>query len=152
MKEVTAKTTVYNLDGSAQYTHSDNVTAAPSAATDVGAVAFPDGLSPVHFVKLELRDGKGRLLSDNFYWRAAPDDQDNFRALNSLPTVALDIQAKRNDSGGQCRLEVVMRNPSKAIALMSHICSCARPAPVSACCRCSIATTTCRCCPVRARR
>ena len=118
---MTAKTTVYNLDGSTQYTHSDTVTAAPSAATDLGAIAFPDGLSAVHFVKLELRDSKGRLLSDNFYWRAAPGDEDNFPALNTLPTVALDIQATRHDTGGQCRLDVVLRNPSKSIALMSHL-------------------------------
>jgi hypothetical protein len=121
LKGVTAKTTVYNLDGSTQYTHSDTVTAAPSAATDPGAIAFPDGLSAVHFLKLELRDSKGRLLSDNFYWRAAPGDEDNFQALNTLPTVALDIQATRHDTGGQCRLDVVLRNPSKSIALMSHL-------------------------------
>ena len=118
---VTAKTSVYNLDGSSQYTHTDTVTAAPSAATDIGAIGFPSGLSAVHFIKLELHDGKGRLLSDNFYWRAAPDDEDNFQALNTLPTVALDIQATRRDMGGKCLLDVVLRNPSQSIALMSHL-------------------------------
>jgi hypothetical protein len=121
LKGVTARTAVYNLDGSSQYTRNDSVTAAPSAATDVGAIASPDGLPAVHFIKLELRDGKGGLLSDNFYWRAAPGDEDNFQALNSLPTVALDIHATRHDGGGQCRLEVSVRNPSKTIALMSHL-------------------------------
>jgi len=89
--------------------------------TDLGAIAFPDGSSAIHFVKLELRDGKGRLLSDNFYWRAAPGDEDNFQALNALPTVALDIQATRHDTGGKCIMDVVLRNPSKSIALMSHL-------------------------------
>jgi hypothetical protein len=121
LEGMTAKTTVYNLDGSLQYSHSDTVNAAPSAATDLGALGFPSRLSPVHFIKLELLDGKGRLLSDNFYWRAAPDDEDNFQALNTLPTVVLDIQATRHDSGGTCRLEVVLRNPSRSIALMSHL-------------------------------
>jgi hypothetical protein len=97
------------------------VTAGPSAAADIGAVAFPNALSAVHFIKLELRDGKGRLLSDNFYWRAAPGDEDNFQALNTLPTVALDIQATRRDTSGKCLLEVVLRNPSQTIALMSHL-------------------------------
>jgi hypothetical protein len=78
-------------------------------------------VSAVHFIKLELRDGKGRLLSDNFYWRAVPGDEDNFQALNTLPTVALDIQATRHDIGGKCLLEVVLRNPSQSIALMSHL-------------------------------
>jgi hypothetical protein len=121
LRGATARTTVYNLDGSTQYTHSDAVTAAPSAATDIGAIAFPNGLSAVHFVKLDLRDGKGRLLSDNLYWRAAIGDEDNFQALNTLPTVALDIQATRHDTGGKCIMDVVLRNPSKSIALMSHL-------------------------------
>jgi hypothetical protein len=122
LQAVTAKTTVYDLDGSTQYTHSDTVTATPSAATDVGAIAFPSPLSVVHFIKLELRDGKGRLLSDNFYWRGAPDsNEDNFCALNALPMVALDIQATRRDAGGKCFLEAVLRNPSQTIALMSHL-------------------------------
>jgi len=121
LKGLTAKTTVYNLDGSVQYTHGDTATATPSAATDVGAIGFPSTLSAVHFIKLELRDGKGGLLSDNFYWRAAPGDEDNSQALNTLPTVALDIQATRRDTGGKCLLEVVLRNPSHGIALMSHL-------------------------------
>jgi hypothetical protein len=121
LRRVTARTTVYNLDGSLQYTHSDAATAAPSAATDLGAIAFSNGLSAVHFVKLDLLDGKGRLLSDNFYWRAATGDEDNFQALNALPTVALDIQATRHDTGGKCIMDVVLRNPSQTIALMSHL-------------------------------
>ncbi len=121
LRGVTARTTVYNLDGSLQYTHSDAATAAPSAATDLGAIAFSNGLSAVHFVKLDLLDGKGRLLSDNFYWRAATGDEDNFQALNALPTVALDIQATRHDTGGKCIMDVVLRNPSQTIALMSHL-------------------------------
>jgi hypothetical protein len=121
LKGLTAKTTVLNLDGSPQYTHTDTVTAAPSAATDLGVIAFPSRLSPVHFIKLELRDGEGRLLSDNFYWRGAPDDEDNFQALNTLPTVTLDIQATRHDTGGLCLLDVVVHNPSQSVALMSHL-------------------------------
>jgi len=121
LKGMTAKTTVYSLDGRPQYTHTDTAAASPSAATDLGAIAFPNGLSAVHFIKLDLTDGKGRVLSDNFYWRAAPDDEDNFQALNTLPTVSLDIQATRHDTGGTCLLDVVVHNPSQSVALMSHL-------------------------------
>ena len=30
----------------------------------------PTDLTPVHFIKLELNDENGQLLSDNFYWRS----------------------------------------------------------------------------------
>lgn len=117
----TARTTVLNSDGSLKYTHTAPVTAAPSAATDTGAVAFPDGLSAVHFVKVALRDAQGRLLSDNFYWRADPSHQDDFTALNALPTVGLDAQVTRHDAGGQVMLTVTLRNPTHTPALMAHL-------------------------------
>jgi len=114
-------TGVYNLDGSRQYSHTDTISASPSAATDAGTIAFPAQLSPVHFVKLELRDAQDRLLSENFYWRGQPGDEDNFTALNKLPAVVLDIQAKRHAGEGKCRLDVRVKNPSQAIALMAHL-------------------------------
>ncbi len=121
LREVTAKAAVYNLDGSLQHAQTNTVTAAPSAATDAGPLAFPSGLSPVHFVKLELRDARNRLLSDNFYWRATPDREDDFQALNTLPMVALDIQARRRETGGKCLLDVSLRNPTGFVALMAHL-------------------------------
>ena len=117
---VKVTTTVYNLDGSRQYHHTATITAGPSAATDAGTIAFPGNLSAVHFVKLELLDAQTRLLSENFYWRALPDDEDNFTALNKLPTVALDIGANRHDAGGKCRLDVRVKNPTRDVALMAH--------------------------------
>lgn len=121
LRGVRVTTTVYNLDGSRQYHHTDTIAAGPSAATDAGAIAFPEHLSDVHFVKLELRDAQNRLLSENFYWRAVPDDEDNFTALNQLPTVTLDIEAKRRDAGGKCRLDVRVKNPTHDVALMAHL-------------------------------
>lgn len=115
------KIIVYNLDGTLQHSQAQTLTAAASAATDAGTLAFPDNLSAVHFVKLELRDDRNRLLSENLYWRATPDREDDFQALNSLPTVALEIQAQRHDTAGKCLLDVSVRNPTKSIALLAHL-------------------------------
>ncbi|MGH8023593.1 MAG: glycoside hydrolase family 2, partial [Limisphaerales bacterium] len=124
-----AKTLVFNLDGSLKYSHVEILSAAPSAATDGGRIQFPDGLSPVHFVRLELRDARNRLISDNFYWRAArqnrgagPSDfDDNFQALNGLPNVPLVVRATNRQKNGQCLLKVSVRNPTHSIALMAHL-------------------------------
>ena len=118
---LTAKTLVYNLNGTIAYTHTDKVTAAPSAATDLSEVAFPANLSPVHFVQLELRDKSGKLLSANFYWRSAPEHPDDFTALDTLPTVALTATTTRHDAGDKCFLSVTLHNPTKFIALMAHV-------------------------------
>src|SRR5438105_5043022 len=72
---------IYNLDGSIAYQHDFDVSAAASADTSLGAVEWPANLSVVHFIKLELRDGDGKQVSENFYWRALPEHQDDLKAL-----------------------------------------------------------------------
>ena len=118
---LTAKISLYDLSGALRSTHTDVVTAVPSAATDVGAIMFPDGLSPVYFVKLELRNAQKHLLSDNFYWQASPAHPDDFTALNTLLRVSLTIRAVRRDTAGKCILTVTLHNPAKTIALMTHL-------------------------------
>ena len=122
LEGLTLDVALYNLDGSRQASRTQIVTAAASAATDAGAVLFPeDRLSAVHFVNLRLRAAKDQILSENFYWRAAPKQPDNFQALNSLPTVPIDVRAAKQERDSNCLLNVVARNPSKSIALMVHL-------------------------------
>ncbi len=122
LNDLVIVTELYNLDGKRHSTQTHRLSADPSAATEAGAVPFSKGLSPVHFVYLQLRERQGRLLSENLYWRGAEDDPDNFTALNSMPLVRLDVQATRREvAGGKCLLDVSLRNPSKSMALLSHL-------------------------------
>jgi len=120
-----AHVAVYNLDGTQAYAHDTPLAAAPEAATDLGPIDFPATLSAVHFIKLELHDEAGRLLSGNFYWRAQPDQQDDLTALNQLPMVTLTATVKTEDregyTGAARRLTVTLHNPTSQIALMAHL-------------------------------
>ncbi len=116
-----AHVAIYNLQGKIASESDVNVTAAPSAATDLGLLALPDNLSPVYFVKLELSDAAGKLVSDNFYWRAQPPHRDDLQALNTLPMVTLSIQATNQIVGSNCVISVTMSNPAPVVALMTHL-------------------------------
>ncbi|HEX8464627.1 MAG TPA: glycoside hydrolase family 2 protein, partial [Abditibacterium sp.] len=114
-----ATVSVYNLDGTRKSTNTVAVAGTATAATDLGDLLFPEDLSPVHFVKLELRDAKGALVSDNFYWRETTPD--NFQALNTLPRVALDAKTSHRKQNGQMTTTVTLRNTSTVPALMTHL-------------------------------
>ncbi|BDI29057.1 beta-mannosidase [Capsulimonas corticalis] len=118
---LTATATVLNLDGSVQYTRDFPVSAPSAATSDVGAIDWPANLSPVHFVKLTLRDSLKQLVSENFYWRADPAHEDDFSALGSLPTVPLTASAVAHDSGANRQIVVTLQNPAKVVALMTHL-------------------------------
>ena len=114
-----ARSAVYDLDGNLLHTRTDAVTAAPSAVSDVGPVT--EASAGVHFVKVELRDAKGRLVSENFYWRATAEAPDDFQALNRLPSVALNIRATQRVTRGKSLIEVTVSNPTRRVALMAHL-------------------------------
>jgi hypothetical protein len=116
-----AHLSIYNLDGSAAYQKDFDVSAAPSVAMSPGAVDWPAGLSAVHFVKLELRDADGKMVSENFYWRALPEHQDDLKALGEMPTVMLEAKVVRRDVDGKSLVDVTLHNPEKQIALMTHL-------------------------------
>ena len=67
-----ARVRVINMDGSVVSDKTTPVSAKPSSAPPVSEpLSFRAGLSAVHFVKTELLDAQGRVVSDNFYWRGA---------------------------------------------------------------------------------
>jgi hypothetical protein len=112
---------VYNLDGKAAYKNQWKVEAPASQATDLGTIDWPAALSPVHFVKLKLKDAGGKLLSDNFYWRNPAIREKDLPDLAKLPTVQLQAKVVRHDREGKCLLDVTIKNPSDQIALMAHM-------------------------------
>jgi hypothetical protein len=117
----TAHVAIYNLDGSVAYEHDSPVTVPAATATSLGPVEFPAALSSVHFVKADLRDSTGKIVSTNFYWRAAPEHPDDLTDLNKLPAVTLESQIARKDADGKCQITVALRNTSTNIALMTHV-------------------------------
>jgi len=116
-----ARVAVYNLDGSLVYQNETPVTAPPDVATDLGPVAFPASVSSVHFLKLELHDASGKLISGNLYWRALPEHQDDLTDLAKMPAVTLEAKSERMDRDGKRFLTITLHNPEANIALMSHL-------------------------------
>jgi beta-mannosidase len=121
LEKASAHLSIYNLDGSVAYQHDFDVSAAASVATSLGVVDWPTGLSAVHFVKLELRGAGGKVVSENLYWRALPEHQDDLKALGELSTVTLDSKVVRRDAGGKSFFDVTLHNPGTQIALMTHV-------------------------------
>ncbi len=121
MEKARVHLAIYNLDGSAALQKDFDVSAAASSATKVGAVEWPASLSAAHFVKLELRDAGGKLVSENFYWRALPEHRDDLTALESMPLVKLEATVVRRDAGGRSFFDVTLTSHEMPVALMAHL-------------------------------
>jgi hypothetical protein len=117
----TAHATIYNLDGTKIYDHDYPVTGPADTAIDLGSLEVPSSVSPVYFVQLNLKDAGGKLLSDNFYWRALSNHHEDLTALDTLKTVNLEATATKQIDGGTVHITVTLHNPGAEVALMTHL-------------------------------
>jgi len=67
-------------------------------------------LTDVHFIRLQLKDKTGALISDNFYWRGKK--RKDFTALNTLPKVKLQVASAVVRRDGKCFVEATVTNPA----------------------------------------
>ena len=76
-------------------------------------------LTPLHFIKLELTDVKGNLISENFYWRNGVNDLD-YTLLNTLPEADLSCRlVDKSMSDG--KMKIVVKNNSGTVAFANRV-------------------------------
>ena len=112
LRKMTYRVRVIGLDGSTKADVTREVEAAPAGrAMALGALPRVEGTSPVHFVKLELMDEKGRTVSDNFYWKETIED--DLTALERMADVELQARVSRRDAGGTLQAGCDAREPGE---------------------------------------
>lgn len=88
--------------------------------TELFAVPIPQGVSNVHFVRLQLVDKQGHIVSDNFYWQTA-DGKNDFRELTRLPKVPLKFDTRTTQRDGDIVMTIKVKNPSTQLAFMHRL-------------------------------
>jgi hypothetical protein len=111
--EVTAR--IFDLRGREQAVQRAAVSPQANSASQVFGLVMPEGLSKVYFVKLTLTERTGRLLSENFYWRARAGF--DLQALDTLPEVQVDGEAQAVALKDELALVATISNPSQVPAL-----------------------------------
>ncbi len=119
---------------------SRNVTLDIPADSSLRALQLPpvDDISPTYFLKLELHDTSGRMMSDNFYWLSTqPDLLDwakkldtvytpqsayaDLSGLNALPPVKLVVRSSMSQAGKARMVRAFLENSSSNLAFMVHL-------------------------------
>jgi exo-1,4-beta-D-glucosaminidase len=116
--EATAR--VFSLDAKLLWERTDKLEVPANTYREAFCIDSLTDLAPFVFVKLELRNAAGRLISDNSYWLRGQGVSD-YKALQTLPLVKLDATSKLEDHGGEKWLRVSLRNPSSHIAFFTQL-------------------------------
>ncbi len=115
---LTASVRIFNLDGSLKWEKSAAVDSSEDSTVKPIHMEYPAGLSPVHFLRLQLTQN-GRVISDNFYWRGA--EGEDYRALRELPKASLSAASQIERRGDGWRMTTELRNTSTTPALMIRL-------------------------------
>ncbi len=133
--KVSAK--IYSIDAKEKASREATLDLAGDSSTKAFDLPVPDGLTTTYFLKLELHDAAGKLVSDNFYWLSTKADvldwakrrdtvytpQKDFAdltGLNSLPKASVAISKMDRGSGRNAVLTVVAKNKGDSLAFMVH--------------------------------
>ncbi|MFL5803792.1 MAG: glycosyl hydrolase 2 galactose-binding domain-containing protein [Roseiflexaceae bacterium] len=126
---MTASATVYNIPSLAQqYTNQVTLNVPANAATQVFAIPSLTGLSTTYFIRLQLRNASGQLVSNNLYWYSTSPDTlaaksnwymtavktyANLMGLNSLASNnSVTASASRTVANGQETVSITLNNTS----------------------------------------
>lgn len=98
---------------------------------DLFTIDFPGDISQVHFIKLHLYDDKGKIISDNFYWRSKDNYEgaktltgpatSGFESLAELKEVTLKVKSGIKKKGDWQAMELNIHNPSSSLAFFVQL-------------------------------
>ena len=123
------KVTLYGFDSRILKTWKTSVdVTAEKALDDVLTLNFPEGISKVHFINLQLAGKDGRIVSENFYWRSTDGYEgpqtvtgpctSGFESLQDMPKAKVRVTKKELTDG---RIEVTLKNTSSKIAFFNRL-------------------------------
>jgi exo-1,4-beta-D-glucosaminidase len=139
-KGMKVRARIYSLEAKLLADKETSVDVPADGAIKAFDLPKPDGLTMTFFLKLDLRDARGRAVSENFYWLSAKADtldwahkQDtvytpqaefgDLTGLNSLPQIKLQTSAVVEKSAGAERgkAHVRVKNPSASMAFQIRL-------------------------------
>ncbi len=77
-------------------------------------------ITPIYYVKLQLKNNEGKIISDNFYWFSSKGKID-FRDLVKLERVELDISSTLESVGDEYKMVVKVNNSSNKLAFFNRL-------------------------------
>jgi exo-1,4-beta-D-glucosaminidase len=77
-------------------------------------------LTPVYFVKLELKRKDGIILSENTYWLSS-ESKPNLSPLSNLEPVALEMSALTEEKGKEYQITVKLANHTDKLSFFNRL-------------------------------
>ena len=136
--DMRVQATIYDIESKQKARQEATLGVAADGSVRALTLQPVDGISSTYFLKLELRDATGKMVSSNFYWLSTkPDVLDwakkfeevytpesayaDLTGLNSLPPVKLTVRGWMAEAGKEKVVHVFVENPGSSVAFLTHL-------------------------------
>ncbi|MFY9527733.1 MAG: sugar-binding domain-containing protein [Candidatus Acidiferrales bacterium] len=134
---LTVTSKIYDLRGVEKFSREQKIDS--PADSSIQAFVIPDvpALPPTYFLKLNLTNSSGQLVSSNFYWLSSKPDQldwdrskwyytpqssfADLTGLSQLPAVALKYKSQFHTEGEKGVARVQIENPTDQVAFLVRL-------------------------------
>jgi exo-1,4-beta-D-glucosaminidase len=138
LKGVKVSAKLYNIDAKEKGAKAETLDVASDSSAKAFEVPKVADLSTTYFLRLDLRDATGKLLSDNFYWLSTKADTLDWKhkkdtvytpqaefgdltGLNSLPAAKLIVDKQSLGKNGHNNwMTLTIENKGEGVAFMVH--------------------------------
>jgi exo-1,4-beta-D-glucosaminidase len=120
LNNVKASVKVYDFDLNLKWEKEESFYVSADSYREVFAKPVIEGITPVYFVKLELKDGEGKLLSSNFYWESSKTPTD-LSDLKKIKEVKLDLTYNAEKVVNEYHVKVKVKNNTDKISLLNRL-------------------------------
>ncbi len=144
MGDLRARAQVYDFNMKVKWRREIELTMRANSYQDVFSIPHLSRMTPIYFVRLQLINRDGKVLSSNLYWeqskttpgwshisnlsevRAAENSLDSSRTpafsdLAKLENVKLDLTYKVEKEGEQYHVYVKVKNPTNRLSIMNRL-------------------------------
>lgn len=97
----------------------DTLSVDPSSYKESQTIPKINNITPIYFVKLELKDNSGRLISDNIYWYCS--QHEDFSPLTILPKVRLNQNLDIKETDKEYKITLRLNNRTKQLSFFNYL-------------------------------
>jgi len=131
------KADVYNSDGTLKYSKTATAEVDTDAIKRCFTIQGTEGLTDIYFLRLQLDDDKGKVVSINWYWLSKKDDELNwdkskwfytpekdyadFSVLQKMPQTTLKVNYTTTKQESKTIHKITVANTGKAVAFFVHL-------------------------------
>lgn len=126
------KATVYDFNMKVRFERAATINIpADGVQNDAMRIDFPDDITQVHFILLQLSDANGKPVAESFYWRSRDHYEkpwtltgpavSGFEDMEHLPKTTLKVTTTEEDKHGKLVVHAVVSNPGSSLSFFTQL-------------------------------